>query len=65
MDLLEEGITLQSGVAKRSWGVRGEGRGTGRRSPVHKWKYGVSGKKNNSINFPSADTDDFVSIIFI
>ena len=64
MSFVQEGVTLQSGVAQRKWGFRGDGRGTGRLSPVHKWKYGVSGKTNNAVNFPVADAEEVVSIIY-
>ena len=56
---------IQSGVAARSWGIRGEGvKGTGKRSKAKFWKVGVSGKQNRRINCPTEETNNLVSIFF-
>ena len=54
-------VKLQCGVTERTWGYRGEVRGSGRRSPVQEWKIGVSGKRNRQFNYPKADAKDWVS----
>ena len=48
MEIVQEAVTVQTGVAERNWGYRGEIRGTGRRFSRQKWKLGVSGKTNKS-----------------
>ncbi|XP_065068330.1 uncharacterized protein LOC135693712 isoform X1 [Rhopilema esculentum] len=53
---------LQCSVAERTWGYRGEVRCSGRRSPVHEWKIGLSGKRNRQFNYPKADAKDWVAV---